>query len=105
MLVCEADLAVDRRHRLAQAVLKAVDINFSCPDEADFLGSWKQRAECLGRPAVKRRTAPATHRGLGKQRGRRETSILEMLDHPSTSIRMRHNGTECLIDQLGRLMP
>jgi hypothetical protein len=29
MLVCESDLAVDRCHRLAQALLKAVDMDFA----------------------------------------------------------------------------
>ena len=67
MLVCEANLAVDRRHCLAQAVLKAVDIYFSRFYETDFLSSWKQGAECLSRPGVEGRIGAATNRGLGEQ--------------------------------------
>jgi hypothetical protein len=105
MLVCEADLAVDRRDRLAQAVLKAVDIDVSGPYEADLLGSWKQGAECLSRPSVQRRIWPAPNRSLGEQAGQREPSILEMLNHPRASIRMRYHGTERFIDQVGGLPP
>src|SRR5260370_2740686 len=105
MLVCEADLAVDRRHRLAQAILKAIDIDFSCPYEADFLGSWKQRAQCLSRPEVKRRIGSATNRGLAEQAGRREPGIVEILAHPGAAIRILHHATERLLAPVAPLLP
>ena len=72
---------------------------------ADLLGSWKQGAECLSRPSVQRRIWPAPNRSLGEQAGQREPSILEMLNHPRASIRMRYHGTERFIDQVGGLPP
>ena len=71
MLVCEADLASHRRHGLAQAFLKAFDVNVCGPYEADFLGSRKQAADCLGSPGVKRRMWPPTNRGFREQAGQR----------------------------------
>ncbi|RZN26989.1 hypothetical protein CWO90_25430 [Bradyrhizobium sp. Leo121] len=67
MLMGKADLSMDRRHRLAQVVLKPVDIDLAACHKADFLGSWQQRTEEFPRPMRKRRVGAAVHRSLRKQ--------------------------------------
>ncbi len=40
VLMGKTDLSMDRRHRLAQVLLKPVDIDLAACHKADFLGSW-----------------------------------------------------------------
>jgi hypothetical protein len=69
VLMGKADLSVDGRHRLAQVVLKPVDIDLAARRKANFLGSWQQRAQGFRSPGVKRRIGAAARWSLRKRRG------------------------------------